>query len=488
MATHPGRWLVLILFSVSPLWATDPRVADTLALQEALRQGRDLLVRGETSSAVDLLERQLGKVQGDASYLALLREAYTTYLKELQLAGKFETYEVYRRRLAILDRPAAGPARAAPKPEVVRGARPDDDPFQQTPLIAKPESSLAARAEQAFAARRFAEAREWYAKAGAGLTPEQSSQYAYCILHGVVERLNAGNEPSADLEREARAALALAPKDTALERFGRQVLQQLGGRPGVPAAPVRHGEANGWKSVESPNFRVLHKAPAEFAEQVARLAEQARADAFVKWAQPPAGAWQPACEIVLHATGEDYAAATRQHAAAPGHSSIKSTAGRVTARRIDLRADNPELLGCVLPHEVTHVVLGDLFADMPLPRWADEGMAVLAEPRAQVDRYLKTMIRLRQEGKLLHLSQVLRPEYPDAASITVFYVESVSVVEYLVGLKGAPAFAAFARDATGGLDAALARHYGMRNVAELEDRWLRATFTEIDRQMGFGHK
>lgn len=157
----------------------------------------------------------------------------------------------------------------------------------------------------------------------------------------------------------------------------------------------------------------------------------------------------------------------------------------MTARRMDLRADNPELMGCVLPHEVTHIVLGDLFADAPLPRWADEGMAVLAEPRAQVDRYLKTMIRLRQEGKLLHLNQVLRQDYPDAATITVFYVQSVSVVEFLVSAKGAAAFAAFARDAAGGLDAALARHYGLRNAAELEDRWLRAAFTEIDRQMGY---
>jgi tetratricopeptide (TPR) repeat protein len=484
MAPVPGRWLALILVLAPPLWANDPRVADVLALQEALRQGRDLLVRGETGRAVELLERQLGKVQGDASYLALLREAYATHLKELQLAGKFETFELYRKRLAILDRPAAGATR--PKPEVVRGARPDDDPFQQTPLIAKPDASVTGRAEQAFAARRYAEARELFAKAGAGLSAEQSSQFAYCILHGVVERLNAGGAP-AELEREVRAALALAPKDTALEKFGRQVLQQIASRPGnPPAAAVRHGEADGWKLVESASFRVLHKGPADFAEQVARLAEQARADAFARWGQPPTGAWQPACEIALHPTGNDYAAATRQAASAPGHSSIKSTAGRVTARRIDLRADNPELMGCVLPHEVTHVVLGDLFADTPLPRWADEGMAVLAEPRAQVDRYLKTMIRLRQEGKLLHLAQVLRPEYPDAASITVFYVESVSVVEFLVRSKGAPAFAAFARDASGGLDAALARHYGLKNVAELEDRWLRATFTEVDRQMGYG--
>jgi hypothetical protein len=33
-----------------------------------------------------------------------------------------------------------------------------------------------------------------------------------------------------------------------------------------------------------------------------------------------------------------------------------------------------------LPHEITHVVLADRFNTKPMPRWADEGMAVLTEP------------------------------------------------------------------------------------------------------------
>src|SRR5262249_34599928 len=149
---------------------------------------------------------------------------------------------------------------------------------------------------------------------------------------------------------------------------------------------------------------------------------------------------------------------------------------------MDLRSDDANLLGITLPHEVTHLVLGDLFSDAALPRWADEGMAVLAEPRTQVDRYLKTMVRLRNEGRLIPLAQILgQYEYPDVKLITVFYVESVSVVEFMVNLKGASAFVAFLRDSGRGMDAALQKHYAIRNVADLQDHWLRATFTEIDR-------
>jgi hypothetical protein len=128
-----------------------------------------------------------------------------------------------------------------------------------------------------------------------------------------------------------------------------------------------------------------------------------------------------------------------------------------------------------------------MFPDGSLPRWADEGMAVLSEPRTQVERYQKTMVRLRTEAKLIPLTQILtRSEYPDAASVTVFYVESVSVVEFLVGQKGTAEFVHFIKDAGSGIEGSLQRHYGLQTVSQLEEAWRRATFTEIDRTMGVG--
>jgi hypothetical protein len=108
---------------------------------------------------------------------------------------------------------------------------------------------------------------------------------------------------------------------------------------------------------------------------------------------------------------------------------------------------------------------------------------VLSEPRTQVDRYTKTLIKCRERGQLLPLATILgKPDYPDAAAVTVFYVESVSVVEFMMNLKGPAAFVNFMRDSHRGFDAALNKHYGIKSVAELQDRWLRATFTEVDRE------
>ncbi|HEX4590961.1 MAG TPA: hypothetical protein VH120_13580, partial [Gemmataceae bacterium] len=115
-------------------------------------------------------------------------------------------------------------------------------------------------------------------------------------------------------------------------------------------------------------------------------------------------------------------------------------------------------------------------------RWADEGMAVLAEPPARLDRFNRTLHSNRRQGRLVALDKLLaKNEYPDAAMITVFYVESVSVVDFLVAEKGPQVFVQFVRDAAkSGLDSALQKHYDYRGVAALQDRWLTKTFAEAD--------
>ena len=147
-----------------------------------------------------------------------------------------------------------------------------------------------------------------------------------------------------------------------------------------------------------------------------------------------------------HASAEDYAKATGKPATGPGHATLQMKGGAVEKRRLDLRADEPNTLSNVVPHETTHVVLADLF-DAPLPRWADEGMAVLAEPRSHVDRYLRALVTSWKQSKLVPLAQVLKqPDYPDAAAITAFYVESVSLVDFLVEEKGAELTTRFGTD------------------------------------------
>ena len=75
-------------------------------------------------------------------------------------------------------------------------------------------------------------------------------------------------------------------------------------------------------------------------------------------------------------------------------------AGRIVSRRIDLHCDDPNAFVGVLPHETTHAVLAGRFGPGRLPHWADEGMAVLSEPRDRIDLHLHNLPQHRSSGEL----------------------------------------------------------------------------------------
>jgi hypothetical protein len=166
---------------------------------------------------------------------------------------------------------------------------------------------------------------------------------------------------------------------------------------------------------------------------------------------------------------------TGKSAALTGHATVRLADGRATARRIDLRADDPALVANALPRELTHVVLADLFPYTPPPRWAEEGMAVLAGSPDEISRYLRTLPRCRRNGELFTLSKLLdMKDFPAADMVTGFYCGSVSLVDYLVKLKGEKHFTMFLRDSQRyGTAQALKRQYGIDSPQALQEAWLR---------------
>lgn len=479
-------------------------VTSALAVQTAMQQARDYLLHKKTKAAVDVLESQLAKINGNPVYLALLREAYQLYLQELHLAGQDAAAKDYRRRLLILD-PNAGSrgtrlasaavvASTPGKPTAVRGYRQeDDDPFRPNPND-KPKIArdLLVRADQEFGKNHFHEA---------GVLFDQASQidqtaiasirprWAYCKLDDVVAQLNKQSTAFSELEGEVRSALALAPQ---LE-FGKQLLREIDRRRTGNASTESSADdashvvvrelgtnSDGWSVAETPNFRVYHRQDPDIARQAARVAERTRAEMQKKWFGRTGPTWNPKCELYLHATAQEYSTATKVPPVSPGHSSFRIEGGRVAGRRIDLHCDDINLLVAVLPHETTHTVLAGNFGDKPVPRWADEGMAVLTEPHEKVERHLRNLPRYYQDRALFPLRQLMEmDQYPEARYVGPFYAESVSIVEFLSAERGPQIFTQFVRDGLRiGYDTSLERHYGYRSFEELEDRWTRHVFGE----------
>lgn len=528
--------LIALGAEITSLQATDEdrnqAVASALAIQTAMQQGRDFLQRGDAKAAVFVLEGQLSRINGNTTYLALLRDAYRAYLKELRLANQAAEVQRYQQRLQILD-PGAGldntlarlastsptpaaapvpvkapePAKAEPK---VRGLSEDDDPFRPAAALKvtpakpavpvapppSPTAALLARAEEAFAQRQYREAGALFDQAyqsDPASTQNARERWAYCKLHTVVEKLNQvppGAPAGADLEKEARSALELCPK---LE-FAKTVLAEIDKRRGGPpaaggtpagAVAVQHYPrgSEGWARAETTNFRIFHNQSRELAEQVAQVAEQTRTDMLRKWMGGAKEDWKPRCDLFLHATAQDYSRVTGVPPKSPGHSSIQTEGTRVLMRRIDLHCDDPKnLVSAVLPHETTHVVLAGQVGDQPVPRWADEGIAVLTEPRDKVDRHLQNLARSRQENGLFTVRQLMEmADYPEPRRISAYYAQSVSLVDFLATQKGPQVFTQFLREAQKiGYEQALQKHYGFKNFEELQQRWSQQAFAAAE--------
>jgi tetratricopeptide (TPR) repeat protein len=459
-----------------------------LIVQATLREGRDLTQRGEYARAVEVLEKQLGLINGNREYLMALRDAYAGLIPQLQNSNRLDEMKTYQTRLTILEPVARAPS--MPRDTTARGSRPEPgispeagDPFHPSNAAApKKSSALREQAEQAFEKKQYESAAGLFERANRQ-SPETVAgcreEWGYCKLYAVAQTINRAGALQADeLRREIRDAVGMAPK---LKGWGDTLLERLT-QPAAPAVSVKHTPrvGNGWAKAETTNFRIFHATDEEAAEKIARVAEATRVNMTRKWFGEEATDWSPRCDVYVHPSGQGYAKATGAPATAPGHSTIKQENGRVLERRIDLRGDDPNLLVGVLPHEATHVVLAGRFGQHYVPRWADEGMAVLSEPRERINLHLRNLPKHQTEGTLFGVAELIRlNDYPEARRVGPFYAQSVSLVDFLCKKKDAATFATFLREALdSGYESSLRRHFGYASAADLDRDWKQYAFGE----------
>jgi tetratricopeptide (TPR) repeat protein len=520
MATE-GLWLLVCASTLAyadpqtshptkpPADERNDQVAATLAVQTAMQHGREQLLQNNARAAVETLERQLPRINGNPAYLALMREAYRAHIKELRLAKRDSEAQRYSHLLAILEPAANGEKPAAPNSSVlaepappaapakdapvVRMKREEDEDFFRTrgSAIAKPSTDLLSRAEEAFRQNNYREADRLFDQA---FQSDRSSleanreKWAYCKLHRVVEQLNQQSTAFPALETEVRTALSLnlSPR---VDEYAKKLLAEIEKRrSGAPAAPaatapaatepaviVRDlGRSGEWSVAETANFRIYYKQAGDVAQRAAQTAERTRTTMYRKWFGGAPADWNPKCALYLHPTGNDYTRVTGVPSGSPGHSSFQlENGGRVLDRRIDLHCDVPDMIQAVLPHEATHVVLAGNFGDKPVPRWADEGIAILTEPREKIDRHLHNIPRHAQERQLFRIRELVNMgDYPQPARVGAFYAQSVGLCEFLAKERGPQVLVAFVRDGLrNGYDASLQKHYGYKSFDELEQKW-----------------
>lgn len=251
-------------------------------------------------------------------------------------------------------------------------------------------------------------------------------------------------------------------------------------KPAKETVILRHLEekAGDWKVAESLHFRLLHNQPVEKVLKIAYTVEKARQQLEAKWFGDSIDEWNGKCRVNLHATRREYVAKTGQKNSL-GHMRVFTGGGSLSARSIHVSCDDDRLLADVLPHEVCHAVMANrLFGRTP--RWADEGMAVLAESPEGVAGWLDLLPMFQRKGDLFSVEVLLTTDEAEHIGTREYYSQSASLVLFLSERKGPKTFIQFLRDTVRtGNEAALKKHYGFSGIGELDREWRKFAFTKV---------
>jgi len=239
-----------------------------------------------------------------------------------------------------------------------------------------------------------------------------------------------------------------------------------------------------WHITETENLRILNYGTEPIGRETADACEAARNGLAKRWLKSDqTHAWRPKCDIVLHSTDGGYLREVGAGARSTAASAlVEQREGRVVLRRVDVRATRKDWLSSALAHELTHVVLADRFRTDALPRWLDEGIAILADPAAKRAGHAQGVRRAMASGSHFRLVELLAlRDYPPAGRWGAFYDQSAALVEFLVAEAGPTRFVEFVEQALeNGYPAALSQVYG-QDLGELE-RTFHAALAKSGRQ------
>src|SRR5579872_6759819 len=230
---------------------------------------------------------------------------------------------------------------------------------------------------------------------------------------------------------------------------------------GFVLAPILMGATS-----RTPNFVVTAPTP-EIATRVAQAAEQYRKQLALEWVGYELPRWAAPCPVKVKVGQLGAGGATTFSFFPNAHGSAE-----VCNWDMQIQGSLERILDSVLPHEVSHTIFACHFR-RPLPRWADEGAATLAEHESEKRRQVLTVRQVINTRRRIPLKNLMNiKEYPsDMQDVMTLYAEGYSLAELLVQQGGRQQYLKFLEDAhEQGWDKALQVHYGYRGVDDLERR------------------
>ncbi len=228
-----------------------------------------------------------------------------------------------------------------------------------------------------------------------------------------------------------------------------------------------------WRIFKSTHFLVYYNAAPE--DMLNRLTQ--RAEEYYNEITNDLGfnrfnfwTWDDRAKIYLFDSQEEYIKSTGN----PDWSAGQAMAGSKVIRTFTAASG---FLDNILPHELGHIIFREMvgFNNPAVPLWLEEGVATYQEKQKVSD--VKTYLaRQMQKGDFMALNDLQRFDLvnsKDKEKVELFYLESYSLLDYLIGEFGKDKFVLFCQNLRDykDLTRALALAYSFGGLEDFESSW-----------------
>ncbi len=226
-----------------------------------------------------------------------------------------------------------------------------------------------------------------------------------------------------------------------------------------------------WRELRGDHFIIFYRSDERFAAEVARRAElyytQIASDlGYARYSN--FWQWEKRVKIYIYPAQAEFLAESGQPEWSHGMASY-------TKKAIYTYISHERFLESLLPHEITHLIFRDFVGlHGTIPLWLDEGVAQWEEPdkRAIAKQAARYLIETGKWIPLADLTSIDIRDSSDAERVQAFYMQAVSLVDYLIRAYGPSEFTEFCRELRDGkpLEAALRAAYtnSIDSLPELE--------------------
>ncbi len=186
--------------------------------------------------------------------------------------------------------------------------------------------------------------------------------------------------------------------------------------------------------------------------------------------------WDNRAKIFLFPDKESFLTETGQPEWSTGV--VNKDAYAIIGRMIVTYRQEENFFDGLLPHEIGHLILHEFLKEARVPAWFDEGVAQLCEA-GKSEQALRVMRAFVSRGQFIRFRDLMpwdKQQQRDPLQVTIFYAQSLSIVDFLIKQYGSDALGRLCRNIRDGrsFEEALKRVYPntVPTLSELEKKWV----------------